>query len=118
MSHKALAVQLKVSENSVSNWTTGRFKPAHQRGEQIAGVLGMTLDELHGRSSARPSPSLAAQSASSTQLTREAEAERIVRQLATIDLDGAIRAVERVAPPLMEILASAREYSDQRRGSN
>ena len=38
MSNKDLALQLEVSENSVSNWTTGRYKPGHERTEQIAGV--------------------------------------------------------------------------------
>ena len=74
----------------------------------------MTLDELHGRGGRRsPRRIRGCGWGRRYAATVNSEAERIVRQLAGIDLEAAVQAVERMAPPLMEILAAARNYRDQ-----
>jgi DNA-binding XRE family transcriptional regulator len=110
MSNKDLAHVVSVSENTVSSWTTGTYKPRHSTMEQIASALNLTIDQLHGR----PPPAPVTQStapATQPQSPGDAEAQRIVVALAALDLEATVAAVQRVTPPLMEILAAARRHA-------
>lgn len=116
MTNKNLADLIDVSENTVSNWTTGTYTPRHPRMERIAGALNLTIDELHGRAAPAAlqpgSTSSSTPAALATSARRGREAERIVAALAALDLEGMLDAVQRATPPLMEILAAARRHAD------
>jgi transcriptional regulator with XRE-family HTH domain len=118
LSNTQFAAQLEVSENSVSSWTTGKYRPGHVRGEKIAAALGMTMDELHGKGppvpatpAVAPSPPPQATTAiAPTPTSTHPEAQRIVRELAALDLDGALDSIRQATPPLLGILAAARRH--------
>ena len=116
MRNKDLAGLLGVSENSVSNWTTGQYQPRHARMAQIATALGVSIDHLHGATAPTPTapPTPAAPSAPQAQpATVDAAAEQIVRGLAGLDIENALDALQRVTPPLMDIFSAARRYVDE-----
>ncbi len=114
MSNKDLAGALKVSENSVSNWTTGKYLPGHDRAQQIAGALGMTMDQLYGRTTTSTAASAPAQPAPPSQPAgADDEARQIIDRLAALELDTTLTEVQRITPPLMDILAAARRLVDQ-----
>jgi transcriptional regulator with XRE-family HTH domain len=108
MSNKDLANVLQVSENTVSSWTTGRYRPGHDRAQRIAGALGLTMDQLYGRHRYKVQ-SLPRQRRPPDRSAEEAQ--RIVRALAELDLEGPLGQLERLAPPLMEILAASRRVA-------
>ena len=121
MTSKQLAEKLRVSPNSVTSWTRGRYRPDHEHTAEIATALGVTIDELHGRAepaaqpppgASSPAPAAAVtQAAASTPGAGDAEAHRIVAALAALDLEPTIEAVQRATPPLMEILAAVRRHA-------
>ena len=118
MTSKQFAHRLDVSPNSVTSWTKGQYLPGHKHAAQIATVLGVTIDELHGRpappvQAPPPAPRPAPVPATPAPASRpdDAEAQRIVAALAALDLEGTVDAVQRLTPPLMEILAAARRHA-------
>ncbi|MGB0097483.1 MAG: helix-turn-helix transcriptional regulator [Solirubrobacteraceae bacterium] len=116
LKNKAFADMVGVSENTVSNWTRGQYQPNHARTEKIADLLGLTIDELHGRVPAR---SIAQRYAPAVEMT-DAEAQRIVSALASLDVnaEAALDTLQRVTPPLIEILAAARKHAAQMNGGS
>jgi transcriptional regulator with XRE-family HTH domain len=122
MTHKAFAGLIGVSENSVSSWTKGTYRPRHARMEAIAAQLNLTIDQLHGRPSSTTAPAAPAAPAGATSTSLppiapppapappDDEAQRIVEALAALDLEGTVEALQRMTPPLMDILAAARRH--------
>jgi transcriptional regulator with XRE-family HTH domain len=116
ISRKDFAGTVRVSRNTVTSWTRGRYRPDHEHGERIAAALGMSIDELHGRAMRQPSAGRVA--AASRRLPRaDREAERIVRQLAALELDRSLEAIRRATPDLLRVLADARDFAPRGKGA-
>jgi transcriptional regulator with XRE-family HTH domain len=108
--HKQFARMVGVSPNTVSSWCTGAHLPGHAHSERIAAVLEMTLDELHGR--VKPSTDEVPAVEPSTRVPHvdEQDARRIVGQLASLEVDEPLAALQRTTPQLLQILAEARAH--------
>ena len=100
---------LPVSENTVTSWTTGRYRPGHGNLVRIADALGMTLDEFHG--AAVPAVASSASSSGPRADERDDTAQWIVEQLARLDVDARLKQLERATPDLMRLLADARRHA-------
>lgn len=112
LSRKQLAAAVGVSQNTVTSWTQGRYRPDHENLSRIASALTMTLDDLHGGAVPADVPSGPARG-SRTDLSDEDEARRIVGELAAFDLDATLQQLGRIAPDLMQLLAAARAYAER-----
>jgi transcriptional regulator with XRE-family HTH domain len=117
ISQQEFAGMVGVSENSVSSWITGKFRPSHERSEEIAAALGMTLDQLHGRTAPPPPAAPAAAPPPSATATPDEEARRIVQQLAALQIDQPIERLRDVTPDLLQVLADARAHAAQGNGA-
>jgi transcriptional regulator with XRE-family HTH domain len=111
LSRSELAKRVGVSQNTVTSWTTGRYTPGHRNLSSIATVLGMTLDQLHGVHVSRmPSPPTGPRPAGDIE---PAEAQRLVAEIASIDLAASLQALQRATPDLMRVLARARALASK-----
>lgn len=110
MRRKELAARVRVSPNSVTNWATGRYCPDHEHTARIASALGTSIDELHGVRTATPVPLVPNDDPG---VTPDAEAQRIVRALAALDLDDPLEALRLVTAPLLEVVAAAKRHTSR-----
>jgi hypothetical protein len=63
-------------------------------------------------------PSAGRVAAASRRLPRaDREAERIVRQLAALELDRSLEAIRRATPDLLRVLADARDFAPRGKGA-
>jgi transcriptional regulator with XRE-family HTH domain len=107
-SHARFAGVVDVSENTVSSWVTGRYRPGHKNLVRIAAALEMSLDELHEQRV--PAPAVTTAIARS----RDDVAREIVEQLAQLDVDARLEQLQRATPNLLRLLAEARRHVDER----
>jgi transcriptional regulator with XRE-family HTH domain len=115
ISRKQFAGLVDVSQNTVTSWATGRYRPDHGNLVRIAAALGLTLDELHAApvpAAPRATPPTGPRADASA---GDESADAIIRQLAGLDLDGALRALHGAAPDLMQALSEARSYATRKR---
>jgi transcriptional regulator with XRE-family HTH domain len=114
MPRKELAARVRVSPNSVTNWATGRYRPDHAHTARIASALGTSIDELHGVPTAS---STAFRPDVEPGVTPDAEAQRIVRALAALDLEDPLEAMRLATAPLLEVVAAAKRHAARRNGN-
>jgi transcriptional regulator with XRE-family HTH domain len=108
---KDLAGIVEVSENTVSNWMTGKHSPSRSHSERIAGVLGMSIDEIYGRA---PLSSLRQSAAGDESDGTHAEAQRLLRQLAELGTArAALQEISAAVPPLLDVLADAQKLAER-----
>jgi transcriptional regulator with XRE-family HTH domain len=85
----AVAKEIRVSRNTLSNWSRGHTPIVPPHITALANALGVTIDELAGR---KPTEA-------------EAEAQAVLRRL--VDNAGALRAISQAAPDLLAVLKDA-----------
>lgn len=106
---KHLADIVDVSENTVSNWMTGKYSPSRSHSERIAGALDMSIDELYGRAPASP----LGRSANGESDGTHAEAQHLLRQLAELGTARvALQEISAAVPPLLDVLADAQKLAE------
>jgi transcriptional regulator with XRE-family HTH domain len=100
---KDLAGIVDVSENTVSNWMTGKHSPSRSHSERIAGALDMSIDEIYGRAPL-----------SSRWQSAQREAQRLLRQLVELGTArAALQEISAAVPPLLDVLADAQKLAER-----
>jgi transcriptional regulator with XRE-family HTH domain len=115
ISRKEFAAMVDVSQNTVTNWATGRYRPDHWNLVRIASALEMTLDELHGDSVPMATPDVTPAGLRGDTSPPPDAADQIIRDFARLDLDAPLEALRGAAPDLMRLLADARRYAARER---
>jgi len=108
---KDLAGIVDVSENTVSNWMTGKHSPSRSHSERIAGALDMSIDEIYGRA---PLSSRQQRAAGDESDVTQGEAQRLLRQLAELGTArAALQEISAAVPPLLDVLADAQKLAER-----
>lgn len=111
VTRKQLALTVGVSQNTVTSWARGRYRPGHRNLARIAAALEMTLDDLHESGVPPDSPGRVPRGPAA-----DDEARRVVGQIAA-DLDASLQTIGRVTPDLMRALDAARAFAERATGS-
>lgn len=111
LSSAELAERVSVSRNTVTNWTKGTYRPDHEHSKRIAMVLGLTIDELHGRTGAPSRRGHRPPRTTTSAAVADQEARGIVRRLAALGLEEALERIQRASPDLLRVLAEARAHA-------
>lgn len=113
ISRKTLAERVGVSRNTVTSWTTGRYRPRTGHARKLAEELSLPLETLTGGTSL-PQGEVEPNRSSST---GTATARAIVVSLAEIDPTPAAEALSHLGRELDSVLRRARtfvtEHADQ-----
>lgn len=108
---KDLAGIVDVSENTVSNWMTGKYSPSRSHTERIAGALGMSIDEIYGRA---PAPPLRRSAPGDESGRTYVDAQHLLRQLAELGTArAALQEISAAVPPLLDVLADAQKLAER-----
>jgi transcriptional regulator with XRE-family HTH domain len=110
INRKDFAGMVKVSRNTVTNWTKGRYRPDHEHTERIAVALGMSIDQLHGRTTRSAQKGSAPRRQQHTPPLPDHEAQRIVRELGALKIDEPLETLRRATPQLLRVLSDAQAY--------
>jgi transcriptional regulator with XRE-family HTH domain len=110
---KMLALSLAVSENTVSNWTTGTHRPRKRHVEALARELETSIDEFSDVPAM--SPAAAAIEKAEGKGPSSPSADEIVSRLATIDIGRTSAALASLARQLESVQSDARLYADEKR---
>jgi transcriptional regulator with XRE-family HTH domain len=111
---KDLAGIVDVSENTVSNWMTGKHSPSRSHSERIAGALDMSIDEIYGRAPLSSRWQSAQSAAGDESDVTHREAQRLLRQLVELGTArAALQEISAAVPPLLDVLADAQKLAER-----
>ena len=101
-----LAARLDVSTNTVSNWTTGRFRPGPYHAHRLSEELGRPIEVFLGM----PLPAGQVQPYQGEPVAQATSPEAIVAQLAELDLAPAANVLAEVGRELDALITEARKH--------